>query len=61
MEEDEAEGEATESHGEQMEGSEMLLVKALSWSPLALPLKQGLEELWSEPEDKLSVLRAGEG
>lgn len=48
-----------------MEGSETLLVKECSWSLLALPPppppKGGWEELWSEPEDRLSVLRAGEG
>lgn len=58
---EEEEGEAAESQGEQMEGSETLLVKACSWSLLALPLKGGWEELWSEPEDRLSMLRAGEG
>lgn len=36
---EEEEGEAVESHGEQMEGSETLLVKACSWSLLALPLR----------------------
>ena len=41
-----------------MEGSETLLVKAVCWSLLA-PLHW--EELWSELEDRLSVLRAGEG
>lgn len=41
-----------------MEGSETLLVKTGSWSPLAL---RSREELWSELEDRLSVLRAGEG
>lgn len=50
-----------ESHGEQMEGSETLLVKAGSWSLLAPPPRGSWEELRSEPEDKLSVLRAGEG
>lgn len=44
-----------------MEGSEMLLVKACSWSLLTLPPRGGWEELWSEPEDRLSVLSAGEG
>lgn len=58
---EEEEGEAADSHGEQMEGSETLLVKACCWSLLALPPDGGWEELWSEPEDKLSVLRAGEG
>lgn len=59
MEEDE--GEAAESHGEQMDGSETLLVKGCCWSLLALPPNGGWEELWSEPEDRLSVLGAGEG
>lgn len=49
------------SQGEQIEGSETLLVKAGSWSPLALPHLRSWEELWSELEDRLSVLRAGEG
>lgn len=44
-----------------MEGSETLLVKASCWSLLALPHDGGWEELWSELEDRLSVLRAGEG
>lgn len=44
-----------------MEGSEMLLVNACSWSLLALAHKGGWEELWSEQEERLSVLRAGEG
>lgn len=48
------------SHGKQIEGSETLLVKTGSWSPLALP-HLSWEELWSELEDRLSVLRAGEG
>lgn len=48
------------SHGEQMEGSETLLVKA-GWSPLALAPLRSWEELWSELEERLSVLRAGEG
>lgn len=61
VEEEEEEGEAAESHGEQMEGSEMLLEKACSWLLLMLPCKGGWEELWSEPEDRLSVLSAGEG
>lgn len=55
------EEEATESHGEQMEGSETLLVKACSWSLLAPPPEGGWEELWSELEERDSVLRAGEG
>lgn len=42
-----------------MEGSETLLVKPGSWSLLA---PRGIwEELWSEAEDRLSVLSAGEG
>lgn len=50
------------SHGEQMEGSETLLVKTGSCSPLlALPGLRSWEELWSELEERLSVLRAGEG
>lgn len=49
------------SHGEQIEGSEALLVKTGSWSPPALPHLRSWEELWSELEDRLSVLRAGEG
>lgn len=59
--EEEEEGEATESQGEQMEGSETLLVKVCSWSLLGPPPSGGWEELWSEPEERLSVLRAGEG
>lgn len=58
---EEEEGEAVELHGEQMEGSETLLVKECSWSLLAPPPERGWEELWSEPEDRLSMLRAGEG
>lgn len=49
-----------ESQGEQMEGSETLLVKACCWSLLAPPPDGGWEELCSEPEDRLSVLGAGE-
>lgn len=49
------------SHGEQMEGSETLLVKTGSCSPLLLPGLRSWEELWSELEERLSVLRAGEG
>lgn len=49
------------SHGEQIEGSETLLVKTGSWSLLALPDVRSWEELWSELEERLSVLRAGEG
>lgn len=44
-----------------MEGSETLLVKVCSWSLLGPPPSGGWEELWSEPEERLSVLRAGEG
>lgn len=58
---EEEEGEPAESPGDEMEGSEILLVKACCWSPLALPPDGGWEELWSEAEDRLSVLRAGEG
>lgn len=36
-------------------------MKAGCWSLLALPHNGGWEELWSELEDRLSVLRAGEG
>lgn len=54
-------GVGAESLGLQMEGSETLLVKGCSWSLLAAPLKGGWEELWSEPEERLSRLRAGEG
>lgn len=54
-------GDDAGSHGEQMEGSETLLVKTGSWSLLALPHLRSWEELWSELEDRLSVLRAGEG
>lgn len=61
MEDEEEEGgEAVD--GEQMEGSETLLVKLCSCSlPVLPPTLVGWEELWSEPEDKLSMLRAGEG
>lgn len=55
------EGADAESHGEQMEGSETLLVKASCWSLLALSHDGAWEELWSELEDRLSMLRAGEG
>lgn len=48
------------SHGEQMEGSETLLVKTGSCSPLVLPGLRSWVELWSELEERLSVLRAGE-
>lgn len=44
-----------------MEGSETLLVKAGCWSLFAPPHDWDWEELWSELEDRLSVLRAGEG
>lgn len=44
-----------------MEGSETLFVKACSWSAVAMSRKGSRLELCSEPEDKLSVLRAGEG
>lgn len=57
----EEEGGEAASHGEQMEGSEMLLVKAGCWSWPAVPRNEACEELWSELEDRLSVLRAGEG
>lgn len=49
------------SHGEQIEGSETLLVKTGSCWLLALPDLRSWEELWSELEERLSVLRAGEG
>lgn len=49
------------SQGEQIEGSETLLVKTGSWSPLALAGARSREELRSELEERLSVLRAGEG
>lgn len=48
-------------HGEQMEGSETLLVKTGSWPLPPPPDLRRWEELWSELEDRLSVLRAGEG
>lgn len=44
-----------------MEGSDTLLVKLCSWLLVALPPRGSREELWSEQEDKLSVLRAGDG
>lgn len=44
-----------------MDGSETLLVKLCSWSLLALAPSGSWEELWSEEEDRLSTLRAGEG
>lgn len=50
-------GAAAVSLGEQMEGSETLLVKAGGWSWAC----EASEELWSELEDRLSMLRAGEG
>lgn len=49
------------SHGEQIEGSEMLLVKTGSWSLLAPADLRSWDELWSEVEERLSILRAGEG
>lgn len=50
-------GEVAASLGEQMEGSETLFVKAGGWSWAC----EASEELWSELEDRLSMLRAGEG
>lgn len=50
-------GEVAASLGEQMEGSETLLLKAGGWSWAC----KASEELWSELEDRLSMLRAGEG
>lgn len=50
---------AAASPGEQMEGSETLLVKAGGWSWSWAC--EACEELWSELEDRLSMLRAGEG
>ncbi|PWA16833.1 hypothetical protein CCH79_00012776 [Gambusia affinis] len=47
------------SPGDEMDGSETLLLKLCSWS--LLPPSGSWEELWSEEEDKLSMLRAGEG
>lgn len=49
------------SLGEHIEGSETLLVKLCSCSLLALAPSGSWDELWSEAEDKLSMLRAGEG
>lgn len=55
---EEEEGKAVD--GEQMEGSETLLVKPVSWSLPPPEAERGWEELCSEPEDRLSTLRAGE-
>lgn len=48
--------------GEHIEGSDTHLVKGGSWSlqTLLLPPAGGWQELWSEQEDRLSMLRAGE-
>lgn len=53
-EQEEGEGETVGSLGPLMEGSETLLVKGCSWPG-------AWEELWSEQEERLSTLRAGEG
>lgn len=46
--------------GPLMDGSETLLVKGGSWLA-ATPSGKALEELWSEEEERDSVLRAGDG
>lgn len=49
-----------ESEGSLIDGSEALLVKGCSWSETRAA-GGGLVELWSEEEERDSVLRAGEG
>lgn len=55
------EGEQGESQGPLIKGSDTLLVKGCSWSLTTLPPVGGWLELWSEAEDRLSMLIAGEG
>lgn len=56
-----AEEEQGESQGPLIKGSDTLLVKGCSWSLTAPPPVGGWLELWSEAEDRLSMLIAGEG
>lgn len=58
---EEADGGGAGSQGPEMDGSETLLVKGWSSPSPAPPLMGGWEELWSEAEDRLSTLIAGEG
>ena len=59
--EEEAEAGGAVSQGPEMEGSETLLVKGWSSPALAPPCRGGWEELWSEAEEKLPMIFAGEG